>query len=334
MTVPCPDQVTVDEELDLVIAGKEAHGLCHSPVFRNYNSAAEVPGFDRRVGRRVPFRIPKPMSIPDVAGIGQRFTVGAGITPCQPTKKVSGIRVIEFRVGYVFLQRLVAKLATSFGFAPVRAGFGFGLPTFVTRVWRQDRRKSGLRFVDFAKPFLPKFRTKLALEQLRSRNHVGHSLRRINRMNNLSTAFQNANQRVVVFGRDCIELVIVAPRTGNGQPLKCLAQRINLIVDSVETDFRELHAVVMPQLAETPERCANDRLVDAEPSVNSRRFQQITSNMFSDKLVVRHIVIERSNQIVTIAPGITDLVIPFITMRLSESHNVHPVTRPVFTKMR
>src|SRR2546427_8719974 len=56
--------------------------------------------------------------------------------------------------------------------------------------------------------------------------------------------------------------------------------------------------------------------------------------MFANKLVVRNVLIECANQVVTIKPGAFDFVVPVVAESLGEAHDVHPVAGPTFAEMR
>ena len=92
-------------------------------------------------------------------------------------------------------------------------------------------------------------------------------------MNDLTTALQDADQRIVVSGRDRVELVVVAAGTRYREPLKRLGKRINLIIERVEANLWEFDTVVVSQLAKPPKRRADDRFVDAELLVQTWAFQ-------------------------------------------------------------
>ena len=67
--------------------------------------------------------------------------------------------------------------------------------------------------------------------------------------------------------------------------------------------------------------------------VPARLRQQVAGDVFADELIVRHVVIEGADQIIAITPGVMDLVVPFVAVRLGEADDVHPVPGPAFAEM-
>ena len=48
--------------------------------------------------------------------------------------------------------------------------------------------------------------------------------------------------------------------------------------------------------------------------------QQIAGYMFFDELVIGHVLVERSNHVIAISPGIQFVIIKLVTVGLSEAH--------------
>ncbi len=145
---------------------------------------------------------------------------------------------------------------------------------------------------------------------------------------------QRAVKRVVVRGRDGVELVIVAARTGNGKPLKGFSKSVDLIVHDVRAYLPETNAIVVAQFSQAQKRRSNDRLVDPFLGVDPRLWEQIAGKMFANELVVRNVLIECADQVVTIKPGAFDFVVPVVAESFGETHDVHPVASPTFAEMR
>ncbi len=62
--------------------------------------------------------------------------------------------------------------------------------------------------------------------------------------------------------------------------------------------------------------------------------EPIARDMFFDELIVRHVSIERADQIIPILPHMRNGVILFVTIGLGEADQVHPVPSPTLAKMR
>ena len=145
---------------------------------------------------------------------------------------------------------------------------------------------------------------------------------------------ERAVKAVIIAGRNRVELVIVAARTGDGEPLKCLAQGVDLVIDHVCANLPEPDAVVMPQFAHPQKRRPQDRFVDRILRIHARLIQKVSGQMFANQLVIRNVLIERADEVVAIEPGALDLVIPVVAECFGKTHHVHPVARPVFAEMR
>ena len=85
-------------------------------------------------------------------------------------------------------------------------------------------------------------------------------------------ALQEAEEGVVVLGRDRVELVIVAARTGHRQAEERLRHHVDAVVEAVGLVLANVHGR-MDLLAEEPEAGAEDRFVEtvlrAEPRKGS-----------------------------------------------------------------
>ena len=144
---------------------------------------------------------------------------------------------------------------------------------------------------------------------------------------------QDTVERVVVFGGDRVQLVIVAAGTGNRQPLKSLGERVDLVVDHVGADFPEGHAVVVTHFPQPEESRPGDGFIQSQPVVDPGLLQQIAGHVFPDQLVKGQVLVEGPDQIVPIAPGSQQLVVPLVAIGLPEAHQVHPVPRPPFSQV-
>ncbi len=75
---------------------------------------------------------------------------------------------------------------------------------------------------------------------------------------------------------------------GNRQPLECLGQRVDLVVDDIGPELAELVAVVMAHFAEPEECSCQNRFVLA--NIDGAGFrQEISGHMLPDELIIRDV---------------------------------------------
>ena len=126
--------------------------------------------------------------------------------------------------------------------------------------------------------------------------------------------------------------MVVAAGAGDRQPLKRLAERVDLVLDHLrlfEGDIggrgRDLHHPLAAG--------AENGLVDSEHGIVPGR-QEITGQMLGKKAIVGHVGIERPDDVIAIPPGVGDRIIADIAARLAEPHQVEPVFGPVLAERR
>ena len=144
-------------------------------------------------------------------------------------------------------------------------------------------------------------------------------------------ALEESRERVVVLLRNRVELVVVTPRTANRQCQEGLAEDIDHVVVSIGLILSHVDRRVAP-VSHVPEPGPQHRLVGSRHRVTSRARQEIPCDVLDQEQVVGHIVIERSDHVVAVFPGVGCDVIGLVTARLGKSHQVQPVASPVFTK--
>ena len=115
----------------------------------------------------------------------------------------------------------------------------------------------------------------------------------------------DAVKRVVILLANRIELVIVTTRTRNCETKERLGHNINLIlgcshqlVERIRRSKALQHETIMSR--------TDRRFVQAKLHVKTRLRQQVAGDVFAQQLVVRHIGIERTDEVVTILVGIRD----------------------------
>ena len=139
-------------------------------------------------------------------------------------------------------------------------------------------------------------------------------------------------ERGVVALAHGVEFVIVAARAGNREPLKRLAHHVDLAVHRLDLIVERIDG--LEAVLDKPEmRGAEDRLVEAV-HVQPRSVEQIAGDMLADKLIERHIGVERANQVVAITIRFGNRRIALAAVRLGITHEIHPMPRPVFAEAR
>ena len=165
------------------------------------------------------------------------------------------------------------------------------------------------------------------------RNRLSHQRGKIqlgNRPFNLGKLLrtgENRSQRVIVLRRNRVELMIVAPGTGNRQPQNRLASHIDLLVNNVIKHF-DLVLFRHQLRAQRQKPGGNDPgRIDG---LSGWRRQQIAGDLLADELVVRHVSIERINNVISIAPGMGIAVILIGPGRIGIARHVQPMAAPFF----
>ena len=137
---------------------------------------------------------------------------------------------------------------------------------------------------------------------------------------------------VVILLADRIEFVVVTARTRNREAKKCLRHDVDLIfgcshqfVERIRWSEALQHKTIM--------RRADGRLVQAKLLVEPRPGQQITGDVLSQQLVVRHVFVQRANEIIPVLVGVRDTRVTLTPKRLRVAHPVHPMPRPTLAKV-
>ena len=127
--------------------------------------------------------------------------------------------------------------------------------------------------------------------------------------------------------------MIMAAGTGNGQSLKGFAHDIDLIVLMVRL---VLHNIGWPMsgIVKVPKACANDRFVVLFFGVTPGIFEEVSGEVLTDKIIIRHILIECPDEVVPVFMGMIDPEVEFMSIGVGVPDKVHPVAGPLFSKMR
>ena len=187
---------------------------------------------------------------------------------------------------------------------------------------------------DLGSPDVGQFTSELDFQFAHPPFRRGIHFGRIDAVTDISRTAQDREHCVVVFGRNRVQLVIVAACTGHRRRLECLRQRVDLVVGQVIPQRSQTDTVIVIDFTEAKEASPDDGFVEFFGFVPSRLRQQIAGNVLANELVIRNVVVERADQVVAIPPGVMDFVIPLVAVRFREPDNIHPVPRPVFAEMR
>ena len=132
---------------------------------------------------------------------------------------------------------------------------------------------------------------------------------------------------MIVAGRDGVALVVVAAGAGDHRGLERLGERVELVVDDVVPDHPEVDAGVVVDLAEPVEGGPDGRLVEPAVVVPAGVGQEVAGDLLADEPVVGQVVVEGPDDVVPIAPGVGNIIIPLVPVRLREPDHVQPVPR-------
>ena len=144
-------------------------------------------------------------------------------------------------------------------------------------------------------------------------------------------AREDARQRVVVGREDRIELVVVAPGAGDGQPEKRLGRRVDLLVHDIvflldRIALRQRHR---PQREET----GRDDSAEIDRGAGGRR-QQVSGDLLADELVIRQVFVEGVDDVVPVAPRVAEGMIFVDSGGIGEAGDIEPMAPPLLAVMR
>ena len=142
---------------------------------------------------------------------------------------------------------------------------------------------------------------------------------------------QDAVEGVKVALADGVELVVVAAGAGDRQAEEAFGEDVDLVVgegrlfvEGVGRGEAVRHHPVMGG--------AEGRFVDVQLPVDSRDREQVPRDVLANEPIVRHVVVERPDQVVAIAPGERDGRVALAAVRFGEPEPVHPVPRPALAE--
>ena len=79
---------------------------------------------------------------------------------------------------------------------------------------------------------------------------------------------------------------------------------------------------------------AEGGLVQLFRGVDSWLREEVPGNLFTDKLVVRDVVVKGANEVIAIAPRLRNIRVAFAPMGIGVAYEIHPVAGEVFAVAR
>ena len=146
----------------------------------------------------------------------------------------------------------------------------------------------------------------------------------------VARTLHDTKQAIVITCTDGIKLVVVTARATHRQSLKGLADDINLVVQNIQLVHLNIHRR-MDLLAQPVKTRSEDGLIQPRGWIDSWMRKLIPSKMFHDELIIRKVLVDGSNDVIPIAPGVGDRVVKFMPHGLRIAHQIQPVTRPMLS---
>jgi len=125
--------------------------------------------------------------------------------------------------------------------------------------------------------------------------------------------------------------VIVAAGAGDGKGLEGFADDVDLIINDDDFFIADVGGG-MDAGAEVEKTRANDGFVGLIHGIEPGCFDEITGEVFGQKLVVGHIVIECSDEIIAITPWVGESMVELVAPGFGVADQVEPMAGPSFTK--
>ena len=145
-------------------------------------------------------------------------------------------------------------------------------------------------------------------------------------------AQEDPGERVIVFSRNWVELVVVTLGTGDRDAKYGATGDVDLIVHDLHT---ESHPTRIMSFSTERQHAGRNQSCFTILGCFVRRFRhEIAGQLFSYKQIVRLVVIERRDHVVAVGPGVRIREIEFSPAGFCKSHHVEPMPTPPFAKPR
>src|SRR4029078_4353071 len=129
------------------------------------------------------------------------------------------------------------------------------------------------------------------------------------------------------------QLVVMAACAGNGGRQETFAQGVDDIGHRLLSDALRESVVSMPPLAEPQSHRSMQRFVQSSVWIDAR-LDEVASDVLHHKLSKRHRRIPRSDQLISIHPSVFRRYIPFVAVCICVVDDIHPMSCPMFAKVR
>ena len=146
-------------------------------------------------------------------------------------------------------------------------------------------------------------------------------------------AIKDARQRVVIWLRDRIKLVVMTSSTPQGETKKCLANRVDLVIHHVTDHFLLVRIAAIPRSID--EKCGCDQAVGIR-FLAVGCWKQVAGNLMGNKLIERQVAIQRFDNPIAIHPRfqwfthcVPSFGVGIVIIRVT--HDIEPVPGPMLT---
>ena len=140
-------------------------------------------------------------------------------------------------------------------------------------------------------------------------------------------------QGVVVLIGNRVEFMIVATGATNGKPKKGLPKNVQLVFNPVGIILLGVGGR-MNGFVKEPITRPDDGFVEFALRVEPWFLEQIACDVLDQELVIRKIIIESADQVVSVFMRMLQRVIELVPTGLGIADQIHPVTGPLLTEMR
>ena len=315
------------EGVSVVACRQEIGNQCVPFEGDAHRSGGHIP-----VGHPLPFRDPARRQ-PRPGEVNQRRKTGIGLVAhgagglplrggCLPAGRDRYARVGPWLGGRLEqLGQGITDVVDRCGFCPI----GIGLETLPER-GPQERQR-------LAAPGGGKARLDLATEALEFGDRRCIDARKGDVARRPPRRHEHPRQRVIVFLRNRIELVIVAAGTAHGHRQKGLGEGIDLVVDHLLMDAVEIEAAAVAVLAEMKEHRSDQARVHPRARVEAGLGEEITGDMLADELVEADSIVERPHEVVAVVPRAPGGDVPFVAVGVGVADDIHPVPGELLAEM-
>src|SRR5262245_46884996 len=145
-------------------------------------------------------------------------------------------------------------------------------------------------------------------------------------------AGKKAEERVIIFRQNRVELVVVAAGASDRQAEKRFREYVDAIIEAVSLVLPHVHGRVefFPQ---KPKPGGQDGLIETG-RIDASVFQQIAGNVFGHKLIVGQILIQCADDVIAVLVGIRQIVVVLVSPAFGIAYQIQPVPAPALAELR